>query len=108
MYLLVVLGIVALYGFAYAGPSAELAGKKVFIDAKCGVCHSVDKAGIELKTKKKNIPDLSTVGATVKPEVLKKYIMKQEKINDKNHPTAFKGSDEDLTKLVQWLSSLKK
>ena len=107
-YLLVVFAIVALYGFAYAKPAGEEnPGKKIFVEAKCNGCHAVEKAGIEAKMKKKTNPDLSTVGSKQKPDFIKKYIMKQEKMNDKLHPVAFKGTDGDLAKLVQWLGSLK-
>ncbi|MEW6701870.1 MAG: hypothetical protein AB1298_04055, partial [Bacteroidota bacterium] len=53
-------------------------------------------------------PDLSNVGNQQKPEWLEKYITKQESLNDLKHPVSFKGNDEDLKVLVQWLSTLKK
>lgn len=107
LYLLVVVTIIALYGAAFAATPEDAPGKKVFLDAKCNTCHAVQAVGIEAKSKKKENPDLSGVGSKVKVDFMKKYLTKQEKLNDKNHPAAFKGSDEDLAKMVNWLGSLK-
>lgn len=43
----------------------------------------------------------------MKAEDMIKYLKKEMKLNNKDHKTAFKGSDEDLKKLVEWLSTLK-
>lgn len=99
--------IVLLYGFAFAQDKGE-AGKKLFTDAKCASCHSVESQGITLKTKKPNVPDLSGIGAKLKADFLKNYLQKKEKVKDKLHPTAFKGTDADLQKLVDWLMNVKK
>jgi hypothetical protein len=53
-------------------------------------------------------PDLSAVGATQKADFLNKYLMKQEKIKNKLHPTPFKGTPDDLKNLCAWLATLKK
>jgi cytochrome c5 len=106
IYLGLVVTIVALYGFAYTiadQPSDD--GKKVFVDNKCNMCHTVKSAGIE--SKKSDAVDLSAVGKDKTEEFLMKYLKKETKLNDKDHKASFKGTDEDLTKLVQWLSTLK-
>lgn len=59
------------------------------------------------KSKKKNVPDLSYVGTKHNSDFISKFITKQEKLNDAQHPAAFKGSDEDLQTLAKWLESLK-
>jgi cytochrome c5 len=106
IYLGVVVSIVALYGFAFtiADQSSD-DGKKVFVDNKCSMCHTVTSAGIE--SKKSDAVDLSKVGKDRTVEFLTKYLKKETKLNDKDHKASFKGSDEDLTILVQWLSTLK-
>jgi len=106
IYLGVVVSIVALYGFAFtiADQSSD-DGKKVFVDNKCSMCHTVTSAGIE--SKKSDATDLSKVGANRTVEFLTKYLKKEAKLNDKDHKSSFKGTDEDLTALVQWLSTLK-
>jgi len=106
IYLGLVVTIVALYGFAFtiADQSGD-DGKKVFVDSKCSMCHTVKSAGIE--SKKSDASDLSTVGKDRTVEFLTKYLKKEAKLNDKDHKSSFKGTDDELTKLVEWLSTLK-
>lgn len=106
MYLAVVITIVALYGFAFtisSNPDGD--GKKIFTDNKCNMCHTVTSQGIE--SKKSDAKDLSTVGQDKTTELLTKYLKKEAKLNDKDHKSSFKGSDEDLKILVDWLLTLK-
>jgi mono/diheme cytochrome c family protein len=106
IYLGLVVTIVALYGFAFtiADQSGD-DGKKVFVDSKCSMCHTVKSAGIE--SKKSDATDLSTVGKDRTVEFLTKYLKKEVKLNDKDHKSSFKGTDDELKKLVEWLSTLK-
>lgn len=106
IYLGLIVTIVALYGFAFTianQPSDD--GKKIFVDNKCNMCHTVTAAGIE--SKKSDAVDLSTVGKDKTVEFLSKYLKKEAKLNDKDHKSSFKGTDEELTKLVDWLLTLK-
>ena len=106
IYLGLVITIVALYGFAFTiadQPGDD--GKKIFVDNKCNMCHTVTTAAIE--SKKSDAVDLSTVGKDKTIEFLTKYLKKEAKLNDKDHKSAFKGSDEDLKVLVDWLLTLK-
>jgi len=106
IYLGLVITIVALYGFAFTiADEKSDDGKKLFVDNKCNMCHTVTSAGIE--SKKSDAVDLSTVGKDRTVEFLTKYLKKETKLNDKDHKSSFKGTDEDLTKLVEWLSTLK-
>lgn len=107
LYLLFIIAIIALYGAAFAQSGEEPAGKSVFINAKCNNCHAVEAAGIEAKTKKKAVPELSLVSTRHNADFLKKYVVKQEKINDAAHPVAFKGTDAELQQLVDWFMSMK-
>ncbi|MCJ7553482.1 MAG: cytochrome c [Ignavibacteriaceae bacterium] len=107
IYLGLVVVIVALYGFAFAfaadkGPD----GKQIFLDKKCTTCHYVESAGIET-TKKSGASDLSTVGDVMEADFMTKYLLKEEKIDDKAHKTKFNGTDEELKALVDWLLTLK-
>lgn len=105
-YLSIIVAIVALYGFAFTiSYNDDPVGKKIFIDNKCNMCHTVKSAGIE--SKKSDASDLSNFGAEMKKEDMIKYLKKEMKLKDKNHVTAFKGTDEELAKLVEWLSTLK-
>jgi cytochrome c5 len=103
LYLIFVLSIVALFGFVFADID-EPAGKKIFIDNKCNMCHTVNIVGIE--SKKSDASDLSSIDKEKGTEFWLNYLMKKEKLNGKDHKTAFKGTEEDLTKLVDWLLSL--
>ena len=106
IYLGLVITIVALYGFAFTiADDKSDDGKKVFVDNKCNMCHTVTSAGIE--SKKSDAVDLSTVGKDRTVEFLTKYLKKEAKLNDKDHKSSFKGTEEELTKLVEWLSTLK-
>lgn len=106
VYLSIIVAIVALYGFAFTiSYNDDPSGKKIFVDNKCNMCHIIKSAGIE--SKKSDATDLSNVGAEMKKDDMIKYLKKEMKLNDKVHKTAFKGSDEELTKLVEWLSTLK-
>lgn len=86
----------------------DSAGKKLFIENKCATCHSVEAADIILKKKKKTVPDLSDVGSKLEPTFIMKFITKEETLNDAKHMYGFKGSDEDLKTLVDWLVGLSK
>jgi cytochrome c2 len=105
-YILFVFSIVALFGLTFSiAQETENPGKKVFVEKKCGSCHSVQVESLE--SKKKDAVDLSKVGDTRTAEFLKLYLTKKEKINDAEHKMAFKGTEEELTNLVTWLESLK-
>lgn len=106
IYLGLIVTIVALYGFAFtiADQNSD-DGKKIFIDNKCNMCHTVTSAGIE--SKKSDATDLSEVGKAATQEFLLKYLKKETKLNDKDHKSSFKGSDADLKILVDWLLTLK-
>ncbi len=106
IYLGLVVTIVALYGFAFSlGSNLEGDGNKIFLDNKCNMCHTVNSLGIE--SKKSDATDLSNVGKDKTTEFLMKYLKKEAKLNDKDHKSSFKGSDEDLKVLVDWLLTLK-
>lgn len=104
-YISFVFVIVALYGFAFSFGQTEPEGKKVFVDSKCGMCHTVKSEGLE--SKKKDAVDLSTVGDTYEVDALKKILTKKEKIKDADHKVAFKGDEKSLDALSLWLVSLK-
>lgn len=107
LYLLFVTSIVLLFGFAYSYSQTDVPeGQKVFVEKKCGSCHTVNS--VDLTSKKKDASDLSNTGTDKTAKFLTKYLQKEEKIDGKEHKTAFKGTDEELTKLVSWLLTLKK
>ncbi len=58
--------------------------------------------GIEKKNKSANnkAPDLSEIKVEYDKDFLKKYLNKEEQINNKKHPVAFKGTDEDVELII--------
>lgn len=89
---------------------AELDGKDVFLKKKCNVCHSVKSADVAALQKgggSIEITDLSGLSLKRKAEWLAPYLERKEKLNDKPHPTKFKGEAAELEALVKWLQSLK-
>lgn len=82
-----------------------LNGKEIFEAKKCNQCHAVESEGIEAKIKNK-YPDLSKLSDNHDAETLKKYLLKEEKINNKNHLMKFNGSDEELDAVVNWIVGL--
>lgn len=40
--------------------------------------------------------------------MVKKYVTKKETLNDLKHTVSFKGNEEELNILAEWLASLKK
>ena len=106
------IAMVAFVLFALTPPvrseEAEPAGKKIFMDQKCNVCHSIESQSIVKKTASSKAPDLSNIGAEKSAEWIAKFITKEEKLNNKAHPKGWTGKKEDLTTLSDWLATLKK
>ncbi len=97
---------------------ATPAGQQVFIAQKCQMCHTVYSEGIgeppaedakkeEEEEAAAGPPDLSMAGAGRTAEWISLFLQKKEALNDKKHMTSFKGSDEDLAALADWLLTLK-
>jgi cbb3-type cytochrome oxidase cytochrome c subunit len=106
LFILFISTIVALFAFAFSfSQEQKLDGKQVFIDNKCTMCHSV--TSMEITSKKENAVDLSNIGSDMKAELLKSYLMKEAKINEKEHKLKFKGTEEELNALIDWLMTLK-
>lgn len=72
--------------------------KEKFLEAKCNTCHAFSDLGIEAKNKSANnkAPDFSKLKIEYNKDFLLKYLHKEEELNNKKHPVAFKGTDEDL------------
>jgi mono/diheme cytochrome c family protein len=100
------LAAVTFSGSAYAGLASadQGGGAAVFKEAKCATCHSVSSAGIEAKMKGKMAgPDLTGVVADRGAGAVKAYLEGEGALDGKKHKTSFKGSDEELQALVDWL-----
>ncbi len=86
--------------------SSKFNGRTIFVKKqKCSMCHSISTRGIEAKTKSNKLkgPDLVNLSARYDSAWLAKYLTKKVGKNGKKHKKRFKGSDEELQALVDWL-----
>jgi mono/diheme cytochrome c family protein len=84
-------------------------GKTVFLENKCNTCHSVDSQEIAKKSEKMKGADLSNAGNDVKDAAwLKGFLLKENEKEGETHKKAWKGTDEQLGAIVDWLMTLKK
>ena len=93
---------------APAAPAAEQDGKALFTDVhKCNMCHAVPAAGIEAKTKSKTMKG-GDLGGKIDTELaeIAAYVRKEAEIDGKTHKKPFKGTDEELQAIIDWLGSL--
>ena len=86
----------------------EAAGRALFVDThKCSMCHAVPAAGIEAKTKSASMKGADLGGKLeVEIEKLAAYLRKEAELDGKAHKKAFKGTDEELQAILDWLGSL--
>jgi len=85
-------------------------GMELFQKQKCSTCHSVKAAGIEAKTTSDKMkgPDLSGYELEVDIADLAAFLRKEAEMDgtDGQHKTSFKGTDEELQAIIDWLGSL--
>lgn len=91
---LVVLAVAPLFA------GEESPGKQIYLDQKCNMCHPVSTAGIESKMDK---GDLVGLADQYEADWLVQYLKKEADKDGKTHGKAFKGTDEELKALVDWL-----
>jgi mono/diheme cytochrome c family protein len=92
-----------------AGDQGALDGKAIFLSQKCNLCHSVSSAGIEatIKSEKMRGPDLVTVSKDHDAAWVEKFLKKEVELDGKKHGKEFKGSDEELKALADWIVAQK-
>ena len=99
-----------------AKKAAVPAGQQVFVAQKCQMCHTVYSAGIgeppakdakEEENEAEGPPDLSLAGTGRTAEWISLFLQKKEELNEKKHMLQFKGTDEELTTLANWILTLK-
>jgi len=99
-----------------ATPDTTPAGQQVFVAHECQMCHTVYSAGIgepPAKDAKKEDeetegpPDLSLAGTGRTAEWISLFLQKKEALNEKKHMLTFKGDDEELATLANWILTLK-
>jgi len=106
LFVLFISFIVAMFAFAFSfSQDKGLDGKTIFVESKCSNCHTV--TSMELTSKKDDASDLSNAGSLGNADLMKSYLLKEAKINEKDHKLKFKGTEEELNTLVDWLITLK-
>ncbi|NWF89939.1 MAG: hypothetical protein HXY50_10820 [Ignavibacteriaceae bacterium] len=105
IYFLSVLTILTFYGFSGSNYFSKEDGKKIFVDQKCISCHSVKS--FDLISKKKDATDFSSGNKTWTAEFLSQYLKKEIKLDGALHKNIFKGTDDQLKTLIDWLLALK-
>ncbi len=85
-----------------------LDGKALFTDThKCNMCHAVPAADIAAKTKSEKMKG-ADLGGKIEGELaeIAAYVRKKGELDGKTHKKPFKGTDEELQAIVDWLGSL--
>ncbi len=111
--MLAVLGSLALCFFCFAalapadvytGPLAPADGKAAYVKY-CAECHGVRVAKITPTTKNQQEkgPDLTDIGEKFQPRWIARFVKEEADLGGKKHAKKFKGSDEELQVLVDWL-----
>ena len=108
--LLLATAFAALLGLT--APRTAAADAKMFVEKGCNKCHSISAQKIEKKGGDEEegdtkVPDLSTIGKDQNAAFFKAYITKEAEHDGKKHKIKFKGTDEELTTMANWLASLK-
>jgi mono/diheme cytochrome c family protein len=104
-FLAFVFTIVFLFGFTYSlNGNSDPDGKQIFTEKKCSSCHSV--ASMDITSKKKDASDLSNAGTLGDAEFMAGYLTKKEKIDGKEHKAPWKGTDQELKTISEWLAGL--
>ena len=101
---------VATLCLALPAPASAVDGKEVFLAQKCDTCHSVSTAGIAATTKSEKMkgPDLVGVVQAHESTWVKDFVSKKVDKDGKKHAKEFKGTEEELAALVDWLAAQKK
>ena len=92
---------------AYTERVADDDGKEAFVK-NCAECHAVSSEEIEATTKNEQDkgPDLKGIGEKYQKKWITKYIKMEADKDGTQHLKKFKGSDEELQAIVDWLGSL--
>jgi hypothetical protein len=98
------LGAMLVLGFSFSSFD-DPEGQKILIENKCDKCHSVSTVGIEAEktTGKMAGGDLVNLADSYEADWIIKYVKKEADLDGKKHMKGFKGSDEELQALVDWL-----
>ncbi len=103
----ILVAVVILIPTTAAEEEAALDGQALFTTHKCNMCHAVPAADIAAKTKSEKMKG-ADLGGKIETELaeLAAYVRKEADLDGKTHKKPFKGTDEELQAIVDWLGSL--
>ena len=103
MGMLLTLGMV----FAQKPPDKSKHARDLYLRYNCGNCHAVPAAGIVAKTKNEKMKG-GDLGGKVEGELaeIAAYVRKEAELDGKTHKKPFKGTDEELQAIIDWLGTL--
>ena len=91
-----------------AGTHAQTDGQVAYTEAGCARCHSVDVADIEATVAERmRGPDLGTVGTDHDAAWVVAVLQQETELDSGPHRARFRGSDDQLRAVADWLVGLK-
>ncbi len=99
--------IAALWPAAVTLADEEPPGRTAFMAHKCNLCHAVPAAGIEAKTQSDKMKG-KDLGGEVEGEFadIAAYLRKEAERDGEEHKKPFKGTDEELQAILEWLGGM--
>ncbi|MEE8526377.1 MAG: c-type cytochrome [Thermoanaerobaculia bacterium] len=107
--ILILVAVVTVLALPATFAEEEADAETLFVDThKCNMCHSATAAGIEAKTKSEKMKGLDLSGYQSDKDLaeIAAYVRKETDIDGASHKKAFKGTDEELQAIIDWLGSL--
>lgn len=103
-----VLSSAALGAVPAVAEASDIDGKAKFLEHKCIMCHSVETEGMVAKARVEKMkgPDLSGYTSEVEFSKMAAYLRAEIAVAGKKHTKPFKGTDEELQAIIDWLGSL--
>jgi cytochrome c2 len=100
------IGVVAVLFFGFTGLAQEEAaqieaGKTIYNEMKCAMCHKIDGVGGKIG------PELLGVGSRKDAQWMKGFLKDPKSVIPDTKQPPFKGTDEQLEAVVTYLMSLK-
>lgn len=90
---------------AREGSGSADAGKQIFLDQKCDLCHDVSTAGITAKTKSAAMKGPDLVNVADDAATITSYVKQESEKDGKKHKKAIKGSDDEIASVVAWIKA---
>ncbi len=95
--------------FAEGAEGDEGDAQTLYVETfKCNMCHGVAAVGIEAKTTSEKMKGIDLSGYKTDKELaeIAAYARKEADLDGKTHKKGFKGTDEELQTILDWLGSL--